>query len=237
MIKITNIYDNISCHEKFTPDWGFGCVIEHSNTKIIFDTGAKPEVLENNLKLAQIDPASIDIIIISHKHWDHKGGILWLVKQNPNVKVYMPKTWRNSLEKSLGRYTQKIHTITQNTSINDIFHLVISKNLWISELVLAIRTSNGIIAITGCSHTGIHRIIKNVSCIMKEKVYAVFGGFHLFRSSTKNIYEVMSDLKETKVRFVAPCHCTGERALKILKKEFSKDYLENGVGAQYFFEI
>lgn len=76
MIKITNIYDNIKCNNEFVKDWGFGCIIDHLDKRIIFDTGAKPEILEKNLKLAQIDPLSIDIIIISHKHWDHKGGLL-----------------------------------------------------------------------------------------------------------------------------------------------------------------
>ena len=97
MIKITNIYDNTKGSHEFTPDWGFGCFIDHPKAKIIFDTGAKPEILEKNLEAAQIDPSSIDVIIISHKHWDHKGGALWLAEKNPNVKIYMPKTWSNAL--------------------------------------------------------------------------------------------------------------------------------------------
>ena len=161
MIKITNIYDNIKCNNKFIPDWGFGCIIEHLNARIVFDTGANPEILEKNLKSAQIDPSSIDIIVISHKHWDHKGGALWLVKQNPNIKIYMPKTWRNGLEKSLAFYTKDINSITKHLPINDVFHLVTSKTLFVTELVLAIKTSNGIIIVTGCSHSGIHKITQN----------------------------------------------------------------------------
>jgi 7,8-dihydropterin-6-yl-methyl-4-(beta-D-ribofuranosyl)aminobenzene 5'-phosphate synthase len=235
-IKITNIYDNIKCDNQFTQDWGFGCIIDHPNTRIIFDTGAKPEILERNLKAAQIDPSSIDTIIISHKHWDHKGGALWLVEKNPNVKIYMPKTWSNGLEKALSLYTKDVHSITKHFPISDVVHLVVSKNLWITELVLAIKTSNGVIIVTGCSHTGIHRIAQNVQFVMQEKIYALFGGFHLFRSSIKNIHKILDSLKKTHLKIVAPCHCTGEEALKILKKEFAENFFVNGVGAQYIFD-
>ncbi len=144
MLKIINVYDKKRYNNQFIADWGFGCIIEHPNAKIIFDTGAKPEILEKHLKLAQIDPLSIDIIVIAHKHWGHKGGALWLVKRNLNVKICLSKTWRNGLEKSLAFYAIAINSITK--------HLPISckakskcKNLFVTELVLTKKTSNGLI--------------------------------------------------------------------------------------------
>jgi 7,8-dihydropterin-6-yl-methyl-4-(beta-D-ribofuranosyl)aminobenzene 5'-phosphate synthase len=115
--------------------------------------------------------------------------------------------------------------------------LILSKNFWISELVLAIKTSKGIIIITGCSHTGIHQIVKRVYSDLQDEIYALFGGFHLFRSSTNKIHKISDILKEMEVKVIAPCHCTGDKALKILKKEFSKSCLENGVGIEYLFEV
>jgi 7,8-dihydropterin-6-yl-methyl-4-(beta-D-ribofuranosyl)aminobenzene 5'-phosphate synthase len=64
-IKITTVYDNNKFNPKIDTDCGFSCVIEHPNGKIIFDSGAKPEILENNLKKLDIDPTSIDYLIIS----------------------------------------------------------------------------------------------------------------------------------------------------------------------------
>ena len=106
-----------------------------------------------------------------------------------------------------------------------------------SRLALAISTQLGVIIITGCSHTGIHRIAKNVNYVMQEKIYALFGGFHLFRSSIKNIHNISDSLKKMDVKVIAPCHCTGDKALKILKKEFTEGFLENGVGVESIFHI
>ncbi|MBL3284409.1 MBL fold metallo-hydrolase N-terminal domain protein [Rickettsiales endosymbiont of Paramecium tredecaurelia] len=99
LITITTVYDNNIHQPTLESDWGFSCVIEHPDARIMFDTGAKPTILENNLKKLHINPTSINYLIISHKHWDHKGGALWLLAQNPSIIIYTPKTWSNHLEK------------------------------------------------------------------------------------------------------------------------------------------
>ncbi len=49
-IIITNVYDNNLDQAELLDDWGFSCVIQHPKGNIIFDTGAKHQILENNLK-------------------------------------------------------------------------------------------------------------------------------------------------------------------------------------------
>ncbi len=237
MIKITTVYDNNIDKSELQDDWGFSCLVEHPNGNIIFDTGAKPAILENNLKKLHIDPTSINYLIISHKHWDHKGGALWLLKQNPNIIVYTPKTWHNNLEKSLSINSKQIYSVKEHCSINDIFHLIISKNFWTTELALGIKTSKGIIAVTGCSHTGVLKIAKTIRFVMKEKIHALFGGFHLLCSSKSKIKNAVIGLKDEDVHFIAPCHCTGDTALSIFKKEFNNKFLKNGIGSQHLFEV
>lgn len=236
-IIITTVYDNNLDQAKLLDDWGFSCVIQHPKGSIIFDTGAKHQILENNLKKLNIDPASIDYLVVSHKHWDHKGGACWLLEQNPNMTVYVPKTWNNHLEKSLPVPINKIHSIKNHHRINDTFHLIVSKNFWINELVLSIKTSKGIIAVTGCSHTGILNIAKLTRRVMSQEIHALLGGFHLLRSLKSNISNIISGLKNENIDFIAPCHCTGDVALALFKKEFDQKFLKNSVGSQHFFEV
>lgn len=42
-------------------------------------------------------------------------------------------------------------------------------------------------------------------------IYALFGGFHLFRSSIKKIQKISDSLKQMGVKAIAPCHCTGDK--------------------------
>ena len=111
LINITTVYDNIPHHPDFKSDWGLGAS-DHPKARILFDTGAKPEILKANLERPSISPDSLDIVVISHKHWDHKGGVSWVVEQNPHVTVYMPATFMKTLEKQLLRLYTPCHRCT-----------------------------------------------------------------------------------------------------------------------------
>jgi 7,8-dihydropterin-6-yl-methyl-4-(beta-D-ribofuranosyl)aminobenzene 5'-phosphate synthase len=228
MLKITNIYDNIPCNSRFKPDWGFGCIVDYNDTRIIFDTGAKPNILESNLRAASIDPSTINIAIISHKHWDHIGGKGFLSQQNPNIKTFAPKTF---FSKSVN-CSKQTNLISKNITIQENLHLIISKNIWINELALVIESDKGLVVVSGCSHTGIHNIANKASKYLQKDIYLLYGGFHLFRTSEYNIRKLCSDLSSLKVKKIAPSHCTGEKAFKLLKQEFGDNFIQNGCGKE-----
>ncbi len=74
-MKITIIYDNVVWESTLTPDWGFACLVETTGQTLLFDTGAKGNILLGNMELIGIDPFAIDAVFISHSHWDHIGGL------------------------------------------------------------------------------------------------------------------------------------------------------------------
>ncbi len=235
-IKITTIYDNIKSDARFQTDWGFGCIIDHPYARILFDTGEKPEILEANLKTASITPESIDIIILSHKHSDHQGGLFWLTQKNPNAKIYIPKTWNKKLETQLSQWTTNLHTIKDDFLLTKGLHLIVTENFSIREQTLAIETSQGTLVITGCSHTGVDHIAQKVQTTTKSNILAIFGGFHLLRSSKKEIVDITEKLKHMQIKRIAPCHCTGEEATEIIETQFGQNFIPNGAGAQFVFE-
>jgi 7,8-dihydropterin-6-yl-methyl-4-(beta-D-ribofuranosyl)aminobenzene 5'-phosphate synthase len=48
--------------------------------RILIDTGASPEVTLHNFALLKIDPADLDMIILSHGHYDHTGGLVGVLR-------------------------------------------------------------------------------------------------------------------------------------------------------------
>lgn len=236
MINVLTIYDNYAYNPAFKTDWGFGCIIDHPRARICYDTGANPEILEANLKTASIPPSSIDTIVISHKHHDHKGGVSWLLQQNPNAKVYIPKTWNNDIESAFPKEATNIFVLENNLLTPEGFHIIVSENLTIRELTLAIPTSQGSLVITGCSHTGIDHIAQKVQETTGSPIQTIFGGFHLLNSSKKNILNTLQKLKHTSLKTIAPCHCTGDSAMQLIKQEFNTHFLNNGAGAKFNFE-
>ena len=42
---------------------------------ILMDAGPSPDLWKTNMQSLQIDPTTIDAIVLSHYHWDHSGGL------------------------------------------------------------------------------------------------------------------------------------------------------------------
>ena len=74
-IKLTILYDNYQYDINFNSSWGFSCLIEGLDQTILFDRGGKGSNLMHNIKAAGIDPSIVDMIVLSHDHWDHTGGL------------------------------------------------------------------------------------------------------------------------------------------------------------------
>ena len=59
----------------------------------------------------------------------------------------------------------------------------------------------------------------------------VYGGFHMLPFDRAKTVQLISILKNVlEVHRVAPAHCTGHLAFKLLKDTFGNDYLYAGLG-------
>jgi 7,8-dihydropterin-6-yl-methyl-4-(beta-D-ribofuranosyl)aminobenzene 5'-phosphate synthase len=86
------------------------------------------------------------------------------------------------------------------------------------------------VVITGCAHPNIARILEMVKTLRNEKIYMVFGGFHLLSKSDDQVKEIIKKFKELGVEKVGPTHCTGDRAIELFKEAYGKNYVPMGVG-------
>ena len=93
-MKITIVYDNEVKQSGLIADWGFSCLIEAQDTpKILFDTGASGSILQHNMNHLQIDPTDIGIVVISHHHWDHTGGLQSIIEAGGEAEFYLPQSF------------------------------------------------------------------------------------------------------------------------------------------------
>jgi 7,8-dihydropterin-6-yl-methyl-4-(beta-D-ribofuranosyl)aminobenzene 5'-phosphate synthase len=89
--QITVLYDAFGKTSTMQKDWGYAALVEYGGKRILFDTGNNPEILEQNAKAKGIDLTRLDFVVMSHRHGDHMGGLTYLLKVNPTVKIYAPK--------------------------------------------------------------------------------------------------------------------------------------------------
>ena len=97
-MKMTVIYDNNSYKAGLENGWGFSCFIEGAEKTILFDTGSNPFLLLRNIKCLKIDPEAIDLIFLSHMHWDHMGGLYGIVENKKAVTVFLSKAYSKRIK-------------------------------------------------------------------------------------------------------------------------------------------
>ena len=89
--RVTILYDSFGKSPTLTMDWGFAALVEYGDKRILFDTGNNAQIFEHNVKAAGVDLQELDFVVMSHRHGDHMGGLAYLLKVNPTVKIYAPK--------------------------------------------------------------------------------------------------------------------------------------------------
>jgi 7,8-dihydropterin-6-yl-methyl-4-(beta-D-ribofuranosyl)aminobenzene 5'-phosphate synthase len=89
--QITILYDAFGKRSAMEKDWGYSAFIEYGGKRILFDTGDNPDVLAKNAEINAVDLSRLDFVVLSHRHGDHMGGMDYLLRVNPDVKIYAPK--------------------------------------------------------------------------------------------------------------------------------------------------
>ena len=88
------------------------------------------------------------------------------------------------------------------------------------EQSLVIKTDKGLVIFNSCCHTGADNIINEVSEAFKgEKILALIGGFHLYKSDDGEVMSLAKRIKETGIEKIYTGHCTGDKAFSLLKNE------------------
>ena len=86
-MRATVLYDN-RARPGYAADWGFACLLE-GEEQVLFDTGQDPDLLAGNMDAAGIGPRGITKVVLSHDHHDHVGGLPFIVRRNPGVRVLL----------------------------------------------------------------------------------------------------------------------------------------------------
>jgi 7,8-dihydropterin-6-yl-methyl-4-(beta-D-ribofuranosyl)aminobenzene 5'-phosphate synthase len=227
-MKITIVYDNKIAKDikGLKAGWGFSCFIQTKEKNILFDTGWDGDILVSNMQLLGLNPKYIDLVVISHSHWDHCGGLARLLNLSPNLKIYIPQSFSKHLKEEIKKRSdvyeisksEEIYSGVYTTGEIEGFLPIGKTRISIKEQSLIISTIKGLVVITGCAHSGINKILNSANKL--GEIYVLLGGFHDFGE-----YNLLKNIS-----LIVPTHCTKNKN-KILTL-FPKNSVEGGVGYQ-----
>ena len=116
------------------------------------------------------------------------------------------------------------HSTAGLERIGEMAHLSVKENgkyrydSFAHEQSLVFDTPQGLFIMNSCSHAGADNIVKEIEAAFPgKKIYAILGGFHLFRYPDERIRAFAERLRELNVQKIYTGHCTGDRAYGILR--------------------
>jgi len=225
-MRIAVVYDNRSLHRGLSPAWGFSCLV---GDDLLFDTGGDGPRLLSNMERMGLDIGRIKTVVFSHAHGDHTGGLGALLAVNEGITVYLPRS-------SSSRFRERVKARARVVEVHE--PLEIAKGIYTTgevgrglvEQSLVVVTGRGLVVVTGCAHPGIVGMLRRAKQIGGNGIYLAIGGFHLSVVNGRKIGDIIAEFRRLGVQKVAPCHCTGRRAMEMFAAEYGEDFIEAGVG-------
>lgn len=143
-MKIITLIDNRTQSENFETEHGLSLYIEtDDNQKILYDTGQSDLFIHNAQKLG-VDLKDIDLVAISHGHYDHIGGLIAFFEINKIAKVcvnasifdYEYFSVKNGVKKMNGfsekllEYSERFIFLDTNIQVGDLRLIVHIKDTY-----------------------------------------------------------------------------------------------------------
>lgn len=255
-MKLTVLTDNNTLIDRYyLGEPGLSFYIEDEDKRILFDTGYSDAYLKNAQAMG-IDLNKTDVLVLSHGHNDHTGGLRYIDVLKQNVEVYChplcdeykeyegldissPVKFDSLPENFTIHRTREAQKISRHiTFLGEIPRTVRKKTgLGNDELyddtAMVYEGKEGIFIITACSHSGIENIIeyaKKVTGI--SRITGIIGGFHMQDDDALN-EEICTYLKTQDIGEIYPCHCTDLKARMALGRYFAI----HEIGVSYTLEV
>jgi 7,8-dihydropterin-6-yl-methyl-4-(beta-D-ribofuranosyl)aminobenzene 5'-phosphate synthase len=273
-MKISVVVDNsspINARKPFIAEHGLSLLIEHSGKKILLDTGQGTACVLN-LSIMGIHASHIDMISLSHGHYDHAGGIIHILQHaakrmpvHAHPKVFEPRFSVSGEKRSFVGIPYVKEHLTQlgaDWQLSDK-PAELLPGLWFSggiprqsgfesgdtrlvactadgcdcpdpiadDTSLFFSGPNGLVAISGCSHSGLVNTVRyGLKLTGASRLAGWIGGTHLGPVSADQQDRTIDELESMNPDFIAANHCTGFVMMAKLQERFGSRFIPAFVG-------
>jgi len=235
---------------------GLSYFIEYDGKRILFDTGQSDMFLKN-AEAMKINMKNIDMVILSHGHFDHGNGLGYMSGSSmichPGCFV---KRYRKSDHTYIGlKNSKKELSVLFNLITSSEPYKISEKIIYMGEIPrltgfesqttsfvfedgspdyvkddsgIVMLLQEGLFVVTGCGHAGIVNTLEHAKKITGiSTLYGIMGGFHL-KENNRQTKETILYIKENNLKHVLPSHCTDLPALSAFYEVFGIKQVKSG---------
>lgn len=188
-------------------EWGFAALVEADGHRILYDTGASPDLALRNAQALKIDNYAEQI----KAEYEATGG-KFVVHDGP--AELFPGVW---LTGPVPRAHPE-HNWQPGVKVDSATGPV--EDTLAEDSALAFSTGRGFVVLTGCGHAGIVNIAEAARRITSEPtLLAVIGGLHLYNADDTTLGWTAGRLKQMGLENLLAAHCTGIESTWRLRRE------------------
>ncbi|MGC8616676.1 MAG: MBL fold metallo-hydrolase [Desulfurella sp.] len=97
-MKLITLVENTSTGGTLKAEHGLSVLIESENSRVLFDTG-QSDCIIHNAKTLNVNLQNIDKIVLSHGHYDHVGGLKYVLQYAKAPIIAHPEIFRKRYSK------------------------------------------------------------------------------------------------------------------------------------------
>jgi 7,8-dihydropterin-6-yl-methyl-4-(beta-D-ribofuranosyl)aminobenzene 5'-phosphate synthase len=238
-MKLTVLLDNNTLIDSYyLGEPGVSYLLETEGKRILFDVGYSDAFVTTARKLS-IDLLDVDFLVLSHGHIDHTWGLVPLVRLHTEALMdKRPVKKATLVAHPLALASRRVDDLPEIGSLlpeeklSGFFHLQLSSEpVWLTERLvflgkvledgiekddfllddsaLAYKSPDGVVIVTGCSHSGICNIVEQARKVCgEERVVDIIGGFHLLSPSAEQLQGTVEYMESLSPKVVHASHCT-----------------------------
>jgi 7,8-dihydropterin-6-yl-methyl-4-(beta-D-ribofuranosyl)aminobenzene 5'-phosphate synthase len=228
--KITSVYDEGSLMgTQLIGAEGFAVLIEAGGQKILFDTGRRGRYLLHNMMLLDIEPGTIDKIVISHGHASHTGGLEDLLNERKTpLSIYAPQSAFGERKMFCTKGIRAPDKLKEKADIFEVKDWTeVADKVFVScpmdfdngkkEVFMVIQSKKGPVVISACSHAGVDNVMEAVKKRFGSYPHTYVGGTHIGKKEKDKAINMAHSFSEKNCTDLHLNHCTGVKGIMYLR--------------------
>jgi 7,8-dihydropterin-6-yl-methyl-4-(beta-D-ribofuranosyl)aminobenzene 5'-phosphate synthase len=191
-LTILPLIDWYTTNDELAGEPGVSYLVRADDTTILFDVGYNtrgehPSPLLRNMAALGIEVTDVDMVVISHAHEDHVGGMSHMMRHTfalsgqpvdlKGMPAYVPVPLSNPTAQVTvvdGPRVIAPGIASLGPIPRQLFFLG-----WTPEQSLAVNVEGkGIVLVIGCGHSTLQRIVDRAEMLFDEPIYGLIGGLH-----------------------------------------------------------